>query len=234
MIPISGFGQRAPSRRSSTRICLRLPMRSSTLDRASSPTKRCSMGCGRFSRSMDFCQVWSSTRPMPCPRAAPIDPDSAAFFAPIGLSASSRIAIIATSRSIASFANFIPISSHEPLPASKPLVAMCEHDPETDLLTINGEFRASIVIVRCQETGAGSLRWNIRFDMGLQPDITVAVRMDRPNREPLDYYLLPQPGHDPAPYSLGRHNGLSLDAYRFDTLDPLFDMATHVPLSEAA
>ena len=58
-----------------------------------------------------------------------------------------------------------------------------EQDPATDLLTVNGEFTASIVVVRCQTTAAGSLRWQIRFDVGLWPDITVAVRMDQPNRE---------------------------------------------------
>jgi DNA invertase Pin-like site-specific DNA recombinase len=40
-------------------------------------------------------------------------------------------------------------------------------DPATDLLTINCEFTASVVVVRCLATGAGSLRWQIRFDTGL-------------------------------------------------------------------
>jgi hypothetical protein len=30
------------------------------------------------------------------------------------------------------------------------------------------------------------------LDAGLWPDITVAVRMNELNREPLDYYLLPR------------------------------------------
>src|SRR5260370_10446824 len=34
-------------------------------------------------------------------------------------------------------------------------------DPATDLLTINDEFTASLVVVRCQLTPAGSLRWQI-------------------------------------------------------------------------
>src|SRR5262249_10092254 len=55
-----------------------------------------------------------------------------------------------------------------------------QQDPTTDLLTINGEFTASIVVVRCLHTAAGSLRWQIRFDVGLWPDITVALRMDEP------------------------------------------------------
>ncbi len=106
--------------------------------------------------------------------------------------------------------------------------------PRTDLLTINGEFTASLVIVRCSETNAGSLRWNIRFDMSLKPDITIAVRMDRPNQRPLDYYLLPSLDMTLPRIRLAEHNGLSLDAYRFETLDPLFEMAVHVPVPEVA
>ena len=62
-------------------------------------------------------------------------------------------------------------------------------DPVTHLILINQEFTASIVLARCFETQAGVLRWQIRFDAGLAPDITVAVRLDHSNRRPLDYYL---------------------------------------------
>ncbi len=109
-----------------------------------------------------------------------------------------------------------------------------ERDPNTDLLTINKEFTASLVIVRCHETSAGSLRWNIRFDTSLRPDITIAVRMNRPNLTPLDYYLLPCIDMTLPRLRLAENNGLSLDAYRFDTLSPLFEMATHVPIAEVA
>ena len=65
-------------------------------------------------------------------------------------------------------------------------------NPATDLLTINGEFTASIVVARCRETPSGGLRWKIRFDTGLAPDITIAIRMRRTNTDALDFYLLPQ------------------------------------------
>jgi hypothetical protein len=51
------------------------------------------------------------------------------------------------------------------------------YDPATDPLTDNGEFTASVVVVRCLTTTAGSLRWQIRFDVGLWTDIAVAVRI---------------------------------------------------------
>ncbi len=107
-------------------------------------------------------------------------------------------------------------------------------DPATDLLTINDEFTASIVVVRCRMTPAGSLRWEVRFDVGLWPDITVAVRMDRPNREPLDYYLLPRIDMTEPRLRLAEDNGVSLDAYRFDTLEEFFGLTARARLLEVA
>jgi hypothetical protein len=109
-----------------------------------------------------------------------------------------------------------------------------QRHPETDLLSVNGEFTASIVIARCRETVTGSLRWHIRFDTGLWPDITVAVRMDEGNQAPLDYYLLPRIDMTLSQLRLAEHNGVTLDAYRFETLDPLFAMAARINLLEVA
>jgi len=107
-------------------------------------------------------------------------------------------------------------------------------DPTTDLLTINGEFTASIVIVRCLQTAAGSLRWKLRLDTALKPDVTVAVRMDAGNIGIHDYYLLPRLDMRDAVLRLAEYNGLSLDAYRFDTLDAFYAMATRIAWPKAA
>jgi DNA invertase Pin-like site-specific DNA recombinase len=109
-----------------------------------------------------------------------------------------------------------------------------EHDPATDLLIINREFTASLVIVRCQLTEAGSSRWHVRFDSSLAPDITIAVRMDRSNRAALDYYLLPRLDMSVPRIRLAEHNGINLDDYRFDNLEPLFQLSERVNLSEVA
>ena len=58
--------------------------------------------------------------------------------------------------------------------------------------------------------------------------------MDQANGQPLDYYLLPRLDMTLARIRLAESNGLSLDAYRFDTLEPLFDMAVHVPVPQVA
>ena len=59
--------------------------------------------------------------------------------------------------------------------------ATVERDQTTDLLHINDEFTASLVIARCHQTATGGLRWKIRLDQGLRPDITIAVRMHPDN-----------------------------------------------------
>ncbi|MGE3476417.1 MAG: recombinase family protein [Rhodospirillaceae bacterium] len=107
-------------------------------------------------------------------------------------------------------------------------------DSETDLLTVNGEFTVSIVVARCTETAAGSLRWHIRFDTELAPDVTVVVRMDSANERVLDYYLLPRIDMTVPKLRLAEHNGVSLDAYRFETLDALYEMAARATLLEVA
>ena len=106
-------------------------------------------------------------------------------------------------------------------------------DPATDLLTVNGEFTASIVVARCRPTKTGSRRWNIRLDTGLAPDLTVALRMDGANEAVLDYYLLPLPILDTNRIRLAEANGLMLDAFRFETLEHFFAMAERAVITES-
>lgn len=109
-----------------------------------------------------------------------------------------------------------------------------QKDPETDLLLINQEFTASIVVVRCCQTLGGSLRWKVRFDAGLRPDITIALRMDTDNQNVLDYYLFPHLDMPVPKLSLAEHNAIVLDAYRFDSLLPFFLLASRAPIRMAA
>jgi len=107
-------------------------------------------------------------------------------------------------------------------------------DFETDRIIVNGEFSLSVVIARCFETPTGLLRWKIRFDTSLMPDITVVVRMDSFNRAPLDYYLFPRIDRLSEKLRLAENNALGLDSYRFDDLDLLYEMARPIPVCEAA
>lgn len=92
-------------------------------------------------------------------------------------------------------------------------------DRATDLLLINGEYSASLVLSRCRATPAGSLRWEVRLDGRLAPDITILARMDAANEAPADYYLLPVMDVAAPRLLLCEANGAYLDTYRFDSLD---------------
>lgn len=107
-------------------------------------------------------------------------------------------------------------------------------DGATDQLSVNGEFNASVVIVRCASTPTGLLRWHTRFDTSLSPDITIVVRMDAGNQAPLDYFLFPRLDIASQRLRIAEENGLDLDAYRFDNLDYLYEMAAPVPFASAA
>jgi DNA invertase Pin-like site-specific DNA recombinase len=107
-------------------------------------------------------------------------------------------------------------------------------DHRTDLLTINGEFTASVILSRCQETKAQSQRWRLRFDTGLAPDITIAARLSPGNRAIQDYYLLPGIDLLWKRLSLAPDNGVSLDLYRFDSLNFFINLAKRIPLEDVA
>jgi DNA invertase Pin-like site-specific DNA recombinase len=122
----------------------------------------------------------------------------------------------------------------ETIRAIEDLGGTVERNPTTDLLHVNCEFTASVVIARCQMTPAGSSRWKIRLDTGLAPDITVAIRMDSSNQMPLDYYLFPMFEMTSDHLRLADENGLMLDAFRFDTMEFFFALTERVRIQEIA
>ena len=107
-------------------------------------------------------------------------------------------------------------------------------DPATDLLRVNDEFSVSLVLARCHTYDSGSLRWKIRFDTSLRPDITVAIRLDPENQGPLDYYLLPRLDFGQTRIHLAEQNAVEFDSYRFETLDYLYGMAGRARIRRAA
>jgi DNA invertase Pin-like site-specific DNA recombinase len=104
-------------------------------------------------------------------------------------------------------------------------------DERTDLLVVNGEVTLAITIARCQQTQMGSLRWRVRLDAGLRPDITVVVRLEPDKENVRDHYLLPWIDVG-AKLSIGmaEDNGSFLDAYRTDDLSPLYHLLRRYPV----
>jgi len=109
-----------------------------------------------------------------------------------------------------------------------------ERNQATDLVTINHEWTASVVLARSYREHSESLRWKVRFDMGLCPDITLAVRLDERNEHARDYFLIPRLDMATWPRHLGFENSPFIDGYRFDTLDILAELAARSQLREAA
>jgi len=107
-------------------------------------------------------------------------------------------------------------------------------DSKTDLLTINGEFTAAVVVARCQTTNSGSLRWRILFDSALSPDITIAVRMAANNDATMDYYLFPSIDLGISRMLLSENNPIGFETYRFDSLRYFFGMARRSRIAEVA
>jgi hypothetical protein len=107
-------------------------------------------------------------------------------------------------------------------------------DGATDLLTLNGEVTTSVVIARCFLTTTGARRWKVRIDASLRPDITLAIRMDQDNREPLDYYLLPRIDVTESRLHLTEENGFMIDTYRCDSIQTFYVLASRTQIRTAA
>jgi len=112
--------------------------------------------------------------------------------------------------------------------------AKVTQDATSDLLLINGEYSATMVLSRCRQTSAGSFRWLIKIDQQVAPDITILVRMDAANEKPADYYLLPIMDIETPRLLLCEANGAHLDTYQFDNLDYFAAIAMRRKIEVAA
>ncbi|PQO28919.1 recombinase family protein [Blastopirellula marina] len=112
--------------------------------------------------------------------------------------------------------------------------ASVTRDATSDLLLINGEYSASMVLSRCRQTPAGSLRWWLKFDERIAPDITILVRMDPANKVATDYYLFPLMDLTEPKVWLCETNGMFLDTYQFDNLDYFAQLAARSKIEVAA
>ena len=97
---------------------------------------------------------------------------------------------------------------------------------------MNDHLFLSIIIIRCFTTPTGTRRWKIRFDSGLHPDITIAVRMDTCNKSIHDYYILPALEFSHDQIKLSEKNTGFLDSFRTDTLDCLLRLSFNIPLDK--
>jgi DNA invertase Pin-like site-specific DNA recombinase len=107
-------------------------------------------------------------------------------------------------------------------------------DTKTDLLHVNDEFTASIVLARCQTPESGRRFWKVRLDTSLNPDISVVIRLNEGNKTALDYYLLPRLDFSSNGVRLADQNAMELESYRFDSLDYFYGMGSQTKLRRVA
>jgi len=93
--------------------------------------------------------------------------------------------------------------------------------PQTSLMSITNS-PSPWFLARCQRNlQATTCRWKIRFDTGLAPDITVAVRLNPSNDKAMDYYLLPWIEFARVRLEASRNRMRSKSrSFRFETLRP--------------
>nr|WP_255565184.1 recombinase family protein [Methylovirgula sp. HY1] len=108
-----------------------------------------------------------------------------------------------------------------------------ELDPKSRLIGVNRQLTLRLAVVHSRDTLCGSFKWRLRCGALVQPDIVVMARMDAQNRRPLDYYLLPRSAIESASMKFHERAGW-LDAYRFNSLDILYEFLRPVRVTEAA
>lgn len=106
--------------------------------------------------------------------------------------------------------------------------------PGVDLLRVNHELTIAISVARCCERREADLRWVIRLDTSLNPDITIAARMAAGNSAILDYFIFPSIDRLSERIRLAPNNGMALDVYRFPDLDVLAHLVRPRTLREVA
>jgi DNA invertase Pin-like site-specific DNA recombinase len=114
--------------------------------------------------------------------------------------------------------------------------------PAANLLTVNNEFTVSIIVARCRRwtRQCRSPIWLVPLKHSHNADITLTVRMDKENREPMDYYILPRIAIPFLPriderrrLKLYERNGSRLDIFRFGSLESFLQMIRPVKPGEA-
>ncbi len=107
-------------------------------------------------------------------------------------------------------------------------------DEQRRLYLLNSEITLSIIVARSRLLESGNARWKLRFDAGLNPDMTIAIRMDHDNEKPLDYYIFPHLDLCADKLNLSRENGLEIDLFRHDDLSAFYRIGERFNLARVA
>ncbi|PBB83971.1 MAG: recombinase family protein [Mesorhizobium sp.] len=104
------------------------------------------------------------------------------------------------------------------------------YDSKAKLVTVNKEFNIAVWIARCRPSTYGYPHWPFHKRRLLGADISVLIRMLPDNVTVRDFLIVPAWEAERAAPMLSPNNGVRLDAFLFQSLDPLVDMAKRAPI----
>lgn len=103
---------------------------------------------------------------------------------------------------------------------------------KSNTLTINNETKIKLIISRCITMKSGKMRWKVRLESAKDTDITIIIRMNSGNTNPVDYYILPSIDILNNALTIKENNSSNLEYYRFDTLGLFCDLLSRTNMHE--
>ncbi|KUM24131.1 serine recombinase [Mesorhizobium loti] len=107
---------------------------------------------------------------------------------------------------------------------------MAHYDAKSALVRVNEEFTIAVWIARYRPTSYGYPRWPIKRRRQVVSDLTVLIRMKPDNVTIRDFLIAPAGDLQRVPPMLRSNSGVRLDAFLFQSLDPLVEMAKRAPV----
>lgn len=107
---------------------------------------------------------------------------------------------------------------------------LTHYDRKTQVVRVNEEFSVVISIARCRLSTHGYLRWPFRKRRLAGPNISILIRMEPGHTKVRDFLISPAWEAERAPPMLLSSNGVRLDAFLFQSLDPLVELARRAPI----
>lgn len=104
------------------------------------------------------------------------------------------------------------------------------YDSKAKLLTVNEEFTIAVWIARCRPSIYGYPHWPFHKRRLLGADVSILIRVLPDNVTVRDYLIAPAQEAERAAPMLHPNNGVRLDAFLFQSLDPLVEMARRAPI----
>ncbi|WP_292300369.1 recombinase family protein [Mesorhizobium sp.] len=107
------------------------------------------------------------------------------------------------------------------------------YDSKRQLVRVNEEFTIAVWIARCRPSPYGYSHWPFHKRRLTGSDISVLIRMLPDNVTVRDFLIVPAWEAEHAAPMLSPNNGVGLDAFLFQSLDPLVEIARRAPIGGA-